>query len=281
MKNRRLFSAWALGCMILGGAESALAVDGVVLIDQNRAIAGNVTPGDMPGFPVTISKAGSYRLSGNLTVPDENTNVVEITVDNVSLDLNGFAILGPTVCSGSSLSCSPSGNGRGVNATGKSFISVVNGTIRGMGGAGIVTSSRSRVENMHVSSCGSNGISVADAGNVSNNTASLNGSTGIIVGNGTVSNNTATLNGFAGIFIGGTSTVSNNTATLNGSGGISASFGAVVSNNSATGNTSYGLDLGPNVGYVNNVLTGNNGGGPEVGGGVQLGYNLCNGAFCP
>ena len=50
------------------------AVDGVVLINQAAALAGNVTPGDTPGFPVVISVSGSYRLSGNLTVPDANTN---------------------------------------------------------------------------------------------------------------------------------------------------------------------------------------------------------------
>ena len=47
-------------------AFDALAVDGVTLIDQNKALAGSVTPGDTPGFPVTISQPGSYRLSGNL-----------------------------------------------------------------------------------------------------------------------------------------------------------------------------------------------------------------------
>jgi hypothetical protein len=74
-------------------ATSALAVDGVVLIDQARALAGNVTPGDAPGFPVTISASGGYRLSGNLIVP-ASTNGIEIGSDNVTLDLNGFRIAG-------------------------------------------------------------------------------------------------------------------------------------------------------------------------------------------
>src|SRR5438128_5729077 len=69
------------------------AVDGVVLIDQNRALAGSVTFGDAPGFPVTLSQPGSYRLSGNLTVPDANTTAIEVTANNVTIDLNGFSIL--------------------------------------------------------------------------------------------------------------------------------------------------------------------------------------------
>src|SRR5580693_1218836 len=77
-----------------------LAVDGVVLINQANALAGNVTPGDAPGFPVTISVAGSYRLSSNLTVPDANTDAIDITVSHVTIDLNGFSIIGQVVCSG-------------------------------------------------------------------------------------------------------------------------------------------------------------------------------------
>jgi len=72
---------------------TASAVDGVVLIDQNKALAGNVTPGDAPGFPVTITRAGSYRLSGNLTLPASADGIV-IATSGVTLDLNGFSITG-------------------------------------------------------------------------------------------------------------------------------------------------------------------------------------------
>ena len=86
------------------------AVDGVVLIDQNRALAGNVTPGDFPGFPVTISRPGSYRLSGNLEVTDPDITAIEITADHVTLDLNGFSIQGPLIAA------RDSSNRRGVRA---------------------------------------------------------------------------------------------------------------------------------------------------------------------
>jgi hypothetical protein len=75
----------------LGG--QVFAVDGVVLIDQNRALAGNVTPGDTPGFPVSITLPGSYRLSGNLTAP-AGSNGIEISADDVTIDLNGFRMAG-------------------------------------------------------------------------------------------------------------------------------------------------------------------------------------------
>lgn len=35
---------------------------------QARALAGGVTPADLPGFPVTISEPGSYRLASDLRV---------------------------------------------------------------------------------------------------------------------------------------------------------------------------------------------------------------------
>ena len=75
---------------------SASAVDGVVEISQVRALAGGLTVGDAPGFPVTISVSGSYRLTSNLDVTGqpspENVIAVDITVGSVSLDLNGFSI---------------------------------------------------------------------------------------------------------------------------------------------------------------------------------------------
>jgi hypothetical protein len=73
---------------------TAFAVDGVVLIDQARALAGNVTPGDAPGFPVTLSLPGSYRLSGNLTVPAQTDGIV-IQSGQITIDLNGFRISAP------------------------------------------------------------------------------------------------------------------------------------------------------------------------------------------
>jgi hypothetical protein len=72
-------------------STSLYAVDGVVLINQSQALAGNITPGDAPGFPVTISQSGSYRLTGNLIIPDANTTAIQITAENVTLDLNGLA----------------------------------------------------------------------------------------------------------------------------------------------------------------------------------------------
>jgi len=65
---------------------SAFAVDGVVLINQASVMAAG-------GFPYRIMNPGSYKLSGNLVVP-ANVDGVDISADNVALDLNGFTITG-------------------------------------------------------------------------------------------------------------------------------------------------------------------------------------------
>jgi hypothetical protein len=91
--NLRTGIAAATVALALAPAAS-LAVDGVILIDQNKALAGNVTAGDAPGYPIMINTPGSYRLSGNLTVP-AGVNGIVFATDGVTLDLNGFAISGP------------------------------------------------------------------------------------------------------------------------------------------------------------------------------------------
>src|SRR5262249_37914110 len=46
------------------------------------------------GFPYKITQPGSYKLSGNLTVAPASVDGIDISTDNVTLDLNGFTITG-------------------------------------------------------------------------------------------------------------------------------------------------------------------------------------------
>jgi hypothetical protein len=145
----------------------AWAVDGVVDINQARAKAGGVTPGDAPLFPVTINQPGSYRLTGNLDVTDagarpggtaaENTTAIKVTAMNVTIDLNGFTILGPAVCSGVPTSCTLIGTGEGIDAFSANNVNVLNGTIQGMGIRGITLNS-GRVDGVTAQNNGGFGI---------------------------------------------------------------------------------------------------------------------------
>jgi hypothetical protein len=76
-----------LGSMVLMSLVTAraYAVDGVVLIDQAKVLAAG-------GFPYHITQSGSYRLSSNLLV-DSATDAVDVSANNVTIDLNGFSII--------------------------------------------------------------------------------------------------------------------------------------------------------------------------------------------
>src|SRR5918996_1689498 len=143
----KIFRFLTSAIFLLALASSIWAIDGTVQINQSKANNGNVTAGDTPGFPVTISKSGSYRLSSNLTVPNANTTAIEITTSDVTIDLNGFAILGPTVCE--SGNCAPTGTGIGVLSNPHSIRNnaVVNGSLSGVGSHGIHVGYAGRVEN--------------------------------------------------------------------------------------------------------------------------------------
>lgn len=92
--TRAQFAIGALALLTLTAGGQAWAQ---ATIDQNKALAGNLSPGDAPGFPITLSVPGSYKLTGNLVVP-AGLNGIEITGDNVTLDLNGFRIAGSGSC---------------------------------------------------------------------------------------------------------------------------------------------------------------------------------------
>lgn len=108
-------------------------------IDQAKALAGGITAGDAPGFPVTLSATGSYKLTSNLIVPG-NVSGIAITAPNVTLDLNGYSIIGPVNCTataGQVVCTGPIGSASiGISAV-VDGLSLRNGHVRGFGDSGI------------------------------------------------------------------------------------------------------------------------------------------------
>lgn len=213
---------------------------GVVEINQALADAGGVTPGDTPGFPVDIRESGSYRLTSDLTVNDVDTNAIQIFSPHVTLDLNGFAIVGPVDCSGTPVMCVPAG-GRGIGistAATAQLPAVMNGSVTGMGSRGVSLQNGCRVENLRVKS-----------------------------------------NGDVGIRASGTCVVRGNVSWLNGSHGIDAGFGALIRENTLSFNGGYGLKGQSDTGYASNVFRSNNLGtvlnGVDMGGNVCNGNITC------
>lgn len=100
-----------------GNATLIVAVFGSAL----SATAGSLTPPPGPiqptnrgqlnqqfgGLPIVITESGSYVLTGNIVAPAGYTgNGIEITADNVTLDLNGFSVIG-VAGSGTGITCGP------------------------------------------------------------------------------------------------------------------------------------------------------------------------------
>src|SRR5262245_64017552 len=107
-------SLFALAVVAVGSDTVSAAV---VSINQSNAQAGRVTAGDTPGFPVTISQPGSYRLSSNLVVKEAGVTAIEITANDVTIDLAGFSIVGPNTCGGAPVECTIQG-GSGIGIKG-------------------------------------------------------------------------------------------------------------------------------------------------------------------
>jgi hypothetical protein len=251
--------------MILGAASPTYAVDGVLEINQACAVNTGWFAGDTAGFPVTVTVAGSYRLTSNLTVAATSTSGIKISVDNVTVDLNGFAISGPIICSGDGggISCSPAGGGfeAGVEAVccGPAKTVVRNGTVNGFPN-GIRVNSDSRVDSIIATSNENDGIvigirsaatrclshrngddgiatatgDVTDSVLFSENVTQDNGGDGIYMPNvqGTIRGNASASNGGNGIF--GGATVVENTSRGNGGDGIVSN--GMIANNGVSGN---------------------------------------------
>ena len=223
------------------GTNTASAA--VVSIDQKHAQAGKVTAGDAPGFPVTISESGSYRLTSNLVVTEAGVTAIEITADDVTIDLAGFSIVGPNTCTGTPVVCTIQGGGIGIKAVADEGLSpenvrVMNGTVRGMGGHGIrLIGNGTVVERVQAVSNGGPGI-VVGMGSIIDSVAAFNGSGAAVVG--LIVRGTVARNNVFGIFIRPGGVATGNSAINNAGTGLSVQCPAVVVGNSTTNN---GTDL--------------------------------------
>lgn len=188
---------------------AASTVQAQTMIDQAAAMAGNVTPGDSPGFPVTISKPGNYKLASDLDVPALTRGVL-VQAPDVTLDLNGYTIRSTVSCyqllSLLNVLCNSALVARadGVYAnTGDdgANLTVRNGTVRGFANHGIAGASR--VEHMTVLHNRGYGIafqnSVITSTRISDTAVMLNGQYGIYVSNVAVIRSDVVANGAHGV----------------------------------------------------------------------------------
>lgn len=196
---------WLLvGALILASAYSAWADLFVVATPSGVGTRIN-------SLPYTINTPGFYYLAKNLTSAG---NGITINVDDVTIDLMGFSLIGPGADSSI-----------GIDLPGRTNVEIRNGTVRGFMSAGILCISagkNNRVINMRIQG---NGLGVHLVG--SNH----------LVQNCNVSNNNS-----IGIWTNGySSMITGNTSCDNGSTGIDCVgdghnvIGNVVANNAGHG----------------------------------------------
>jgi len=239
-------------------AASAHASDGVLEINLACATATGCFAGDLAGLPVTITAAAparSFRLTSDLTTASGAQTMISVSVPSVTIDLGGFRIAGPAVCSGVPVtSCTNGGAGQGV--TGGNDVTVKNGSITGMGNTAVSLTYSARVEGLNVFHCGG-GITATDLAVIRGNIVTSGGGDGIRCRDHCV--------------------VSENSATGHFGDGIDVAIGT-VNGNSASLNGGAGGRFGSRVAYAQNQFSGN--AVADVVGGHASSGNLCADASC-
>jgi len=243
----------------------ALAADGVLEINQACATQTGCFAGDTAGFPVTISAAAgasSFRLTGDLTVQGANDTGILVQTAHVKIDLGGFTIRGPALCSGAPWTCVPTGTGDGVGVSSSNVQSteVRNGAVTGMGRRGVYVSTNGVVENVRATHNGVTGVLGSVSVTLRGVTASFNGNQGIVISSGTIEGCTVLSNAGIGLHADSSVVVTGNNVRGNGATGILVNGGSVVSHNSVRDNG----DLGINATYTtvsDNSVFGNGGHG--------------------
>lgn len=199
----------------------------LIEVEPRIAISAANTPGDADST-FRITQPGSYYLTGTV-FGSPGKSGIEIVVSGVTIDLNGFSLLGST------------GSLYGITATGtRDSISIRNGAVIGWGISGIALGSSTtscRVENVRATANNAQGIVVAVSSQVVDCQASGNGLTGIQC--------------WTGSLIRGCS------ATENGSGGFYAGMGSAIESCTSSENTGNGFSLGNDCQITSCVATDN------------------------
>ena len=267
----RLFVGLLIALLALVGILSGTAQ----VVAAKRPVVGSDGRTPISALPFTIDRCGSYFLVGCLTgIAGEDGITIE--VDDVTLDLNGFALIGVP------------GSGDAVEVTAQRSVRVENGEMRGWGGNGLEASlvRGGMVSALTSTGNGGSGIVLGQGGLVGGCTATDNGGDGIQVGfgstvfdcsaagnarDGIVGAIAATVtgcvirscsvrgNGEDGIETGDGCSVVDCSATLNGQDGITVGVGCVVSGNAATLNGGRGIAAFDSL-VRGNAARGNSGG---------------------
>jgi hypothetical protein len=207
-------------------------------------------PASCGGFPITISQPGSYALASNITMPVGCTfkNGITITTSNVTLDLNGFSVIGLA-----------SNSGTGIYAgSGTMGLRVTNGTVSTWSSDGIDFTNAERSAIDHVTAYGStsaSGIGLGTASTLSDCVAIANNSGVALLGHdSTVTRCNLSDNGTNGLFVAATSY--NSRIEGNHAADNTTAFNIHGYENDIEDNTAIGYYIVTSSGFVGDPTTG-------------------------
>lgn len=185
-------------------------------------------------LPMTITTSGSYYLTGDFTVTSGDG--ITIAADNVTLDLNGYALIGAGASTGDGI----------VVSAARRNIQIRNGTIRDWteDGVSAANASNSMADTLRLYKNGGAGLGMGFGCHVRDCAAFANDGPGIVVSyNSVVLGCTSENNEGNGITTGSRCVVTDCSAAFNGGDGIEAVTGSRVINCSAGSNTGNGIKV--------------------------------------
>jgi parallel beta-helix repeat protein len=225
-------------------------------VEPRVAVGAANTPGDADSL-YRITQPGSYYLTGNVQGVAGKVGIA-IAASGVTLDLNGFALIGPGT--------GGLGDGIRVTASGLGNIAVVNGSVRGWPQVGVNLGTQSptnvRVERVSSSANGVHGIFTGTQSVISMCLAQGNQSYGILTGGkSTIADCVASGNGVTGALEGGIgsgsgSTISRCTAADNPGVGIGSNVGSTITGCTSRSNSGAGISC--NIGCTIEACTSSN-----------------------
>ena len=221
---------------------------GVVMVAGLSPAWADPTP--ISSVPYTINQSGAYYFTRNLKmVPDQNG--ITVRADDVTIDLNGFSLIGPG-----------DGNSDGISMKGRCNVEVRNGTIQGWGGAGVIEQTMDgtghRMVDLRITLNGFAGVClIGDSHLVKDCTGFFNGYAILVGPLCMVTGNVTSWNFFQGIDAGYGCNVMGNTCGWNGGDGINVGEGCLVQDNMVLDNNQGIMIIGNGACVKNNTLRAN------------------------
>lgn len=194
---------------------------------------------DIASFPYVINDSGSYVLTSNIVIPAGAEGIV-IQVSGVTLDLNGFNVIGDFASLDGIRVGSP-GKGGDVRD-----IAILNGIVRNCGGNGIdaINTTNIRVQGILSDANALRGIAVGSNSSVRDCLAIFSGDIGISTrNNSTVEGCTAMGNGSAGIFTDNSASIRGCASEFNTGDGIFTLSGSTIADCTSRFNFGLGISI--------------------------------------